>query len=423
MTASSTLSEGADGARHAVGPSATATADGHERPDGAGKDGTVPDSAAPDSAAPDDAQDDTAPGTAGSKHPPRWLPRALALGIVAVFVGIFAWNALGALKSLWVAILIAFFLSLALEPATVWLVRRGWRRPAAAAVTLLGSLAAIVAVMALFGNLFVQQVVELGRTLPEYYGTLRSFVLGFVDLPLPEPEELVGEGLDQFGSDLAASALVVGSALLSGLFWSITILLVAYYLLAAGPRFRRAVCRWVPPDHQDEVLHLWGVVQRKVSDYIDTRLVLALISTVVTCAFLLILRTPYAIPLAVFVGVVSQFVPTIGAYLGGALPVMVALTGQGLWQAGAVLVFVVAYQQVENLWLAPMLSERALEMNAAVSLLVVLAFGAVFGALGAFLALPVAATIQAMATTYLRRHELIESHMFNDPEDKWVAAG
>ncbi|MBE1878157.1 AI-2E family transporter [Myceligenerans sp. TRM 65318] len=345
------------------------------------------------------------------------------MGIVAVFVGIFAWHALGALESLWVAVLIAFFLSLALEPATVWLVRRGWRRPAAAAVTLLGSLTAIGAVMALFGNLFVQQVVALGRTLPEYYETLRTFVLGFVDLPLPERDDLVGQGLDQFGSDLAASALVVGSALLSGLFWSITILLVAYYLLAAGPRFRRAVCRWVPTGHQDEVLHLWGVVQRKVSDYLGTRLVLAVISTIVTCVFLLILRTPYAFPLAVFVGVVSQFVPTIGAYLGGALPVMVALTGQGAWQAGAVLVFVVAYQQVENLWLAPMLSERALEMNAAVSLLVVLAFGAVFGALGAFLALPIAATIQAMATTYLQRHELIESHMFSDPEDRWVAAG
>jgi predicted PurR-regulated permease PerM len=60
-------------------------------------------------------------------------------------------------------------------------------------------------------------------------------------------------------------------------------------------------------------------------------------------------------------------------------------------------------------------SARALEMNAAVSLLAVLAFGAVFGVLGAFLALPVAATMKATATTYLQRHELIESHMLRDP--------
>jgi predicted PurR-regulated permease PerM len=46
---------------------------------------------------------------------------------------------------------------------------------------------------------------------------------------------------------------------------------------------------------------------------------------------------------------------------------------------------------------------------------VVLGFGAVFGPLGAFLALPVAATIQATANTYLRRHDLIESSMLRDP--------
>src|SRR5690606_9076161 len=127
------------------------------------------------------------------------------------------------------------------------------------------------------------------------------------------------------------------------------------------------------------------------------------------------LQTPYALPLAVFTGVVSQFVPTIGTYIGGALSVAVALSSQGLPQALGVLAFIIGYQQLENLYFSPKVSARALEMNPAVSFVVVLAFGAVFGALGAFLALPVAATIQAVANTYLQRHELIESHMLHDP--------
>jgi predicted PurR-regulated permease PerM len=96
----------------------------------------------------------------------------------------------------------------------------------------------------------------------------------------------------------------------------------------------------------------------------------------------------------------------------------VALTAQGLPQALAVLAFVIGYQQLENLYFSPKVSARALEMNPAVSFLVVLGFGAVFGPLGAFLALPVAATIQATANTYLRRHDLIESHMLRDPS-RW----
>jgi len=52
-----------------------------------------------------------------------------------------------------------------------------------------------------------------------------------------------------------------------------------------------------------------------------------------------------------------------------------------------------------------------------VAFVVVLAFGAVGGALGAFLALPVAATVQAVWSTYVRRHELVDSHMLRDPGD------
>ena len=90
-------------------------------------------------------------------------------------------------------------------------------------------------------------------------------------------------------------------------------------------------------------------------------------------------------------------------------------------KALAVLVFIVVYQQIENYIFSPKISQKALEMNPAVAFVVVLAFGAVFGALGAFLALPVAATIQAVASTYLRRHELVDSAMLreHEPADGW----
>ena len=146
---------------------------------------------------------------------------------------------------------------------------------------------------------------------------------------------------------------------------------------------------------------------------INSRIVLAAVSTAATFVVLTVLRVPYALPLAAFTGVVSQFVPTVGAYIGGALPVAVALTVSPV-RALVVLGFVIAYQQVENLVLAPKISARSLQLNPAVAFLAVLAFGAVFGALGAFLALPVAATIQAVSTVYLRRHELVDSELLRE---------
>lgn len=352
------------------------------------------------------------------RRPPRWLPRALAMAVVAVFVGIFAWYALGALQSLGVNVLISFFIALALEPAVVWLVAHGWRRGLAAAVAMIGSILLIALVLVLFGNLFVQQLVQLFQSIPELYESVRTFAADRFGVTIPESEDLLRQALDQFGDDVASGALLVGTTVVGVLLATLTILLVSYYLLAAGPRFRAAVCAWLTPARQQDVLQLWEITQRKVSDFINSRIVLAALSSAFTFVFLLILRTPYALPLAVFVGVVSQFVPTIGTYVGGALPVVVALTAQGLPQALGVLAFVVGYQQVENLYFSPKVSARALEMNPAVSFLVVLAFGAVFGALGAFLALPVAATIQAVANTYLTRHTLIESRMLQDPDGR-----
>jgi len=348
--------------------------------------------------------------------PPRWLRRALISAVVTVFVAIFVWRAMGSLTGLFINLVIALFLALAMEPMILWLVKHGWRRGAATITTLLGLLALIAAILAVFGGMFFDQASQLISSLPSTYESVATWIEHHMDVEIPAMSELQKQLINNYGSDAANRALAIGASLLGVLFNTSVVLLVAYYLAAAGPRFRASICAWLSPARQTEVLRLWEITQRKISDYINSRVLLAFISSICTWIFLEIIHVPYALPLAVFTGVVSQFVPTIGTYIGGALPVIFALTNSDVIGAIAILIFIIAYQQVENLWLAPKISARALEMNPAVSFVVVLGFGAVFGALGAFLALPIAATIQAISSTYLRRHELIDSKMLRDPD-------
>lgn len=355
------------------------------------------------------------PASYYSRRPPRWLGRALLSGVVTVFAAIFVWRALGSLTSLIVNLIIALFLALAMEPMILWLVKHGWKRGAATATVLFSLLAAAAAVIALFGRMFLEQAGDLIQSLPSTYDSVTLWAEKQFDVVIPEMEDLQAQLLQDYGNEVASRALAIGTSVIGGLFAFATILLVSYYLAAAGPKFRASICGWLRPKNQTEVLRLWEITQIKISDYINSRVVLAAIASFFTGVFLTIIDIPYALPLALFTGVVSQFVPTIGTYIGGALPIVFALTG-GSWQkAVMVLGFIILYQQVENMWLSPKISARALQMNPAVSFVVVLAFGAVFGALGAFLSLPVAATIQAVATTYLRRHELVDSHMLHDP--------
>lgn len=354
----------------------------------------------------------TAPTAWQERRPPAWFGRALLLTVLAVVAAILAWRALGMLSTVTTIVVVSWFLALAMEPLITWLVRHGIRRTRATGLVMVGSLLLVLGMLGLVGGLFVAQLVDLVSSLPDFYARLASTVDTRFGLHLPSQDELVSTVGERW-QDLAPGIVGIGTSLLGALFTGTAVLLVVYYMASAGPRMRASVCRYLAPDRQREVLRLWEISQSKVADFISSRIVLALVSTVATFAALTAVRVPYALPLAAFTGVVSQFVPTVGAYIGGALPVAVALTVSPV-RALVVLAFVVAYQQVENLVLAPKISARTLQLNPAVAFLAVLAFGAVFGALGAFLALPVAATIQAVASVYLQRHELVDSELLRE---------
>ena len=223
----------------------------------------------------------------------------------------------------------------------------------ATATVLFSLLAAAAAVIALFGRMFLEQAGDLIRSLPSTYDSVTLWAEKQFDVVIPEMEDLQAQLLQDYGNEVASRALAIGTSVIGGLFAFATILLVSYYLAAAGPKFRASICGWLRPKNQTEVLRLWEITQIKISDYINSRVVLAAIASFFTGVFLTIIDIPYALPLALFTGVVSQFVPTIGTYIGGALPIVFALTG-GSWQkAVMVLGFIILYQQVENMWLSP----------------------------------------------------------------------
>ena len=104
----------------------------------------------------------------------------------------------------------------------------------------------------------------------------------------------------------------------------------------------------------------------------------------------------------------SQFVPSIGTYLAGALPVLIALFHDpvdALW----VLVFITVYRQFENMVLSPRITSRTMALHPAVAFGAVVAGGAIMGPIGALLALPAAASVQALVSTYLHRYEVVAS--------------
>lgn len=114
-----------------------------------------------------------------------------------------------------------------------------------------------------------------------------------------------------------------------------------------------------------------------------------------------------ALALALFGSFVSVFIPVIGTYIGGAVPVLLSIAFEGLTAGLIVLGYVLIYQQVENYWLSPRLSAKTMTLNGGIAFGAALAGGAIAGPMGAFTALPVAALITSFISNYLASHEVV----------------
>ncbi|MPZ89507.1 MAG: AI-2E family transporter [Nitriliruptorales bacterium] len=348
-----------------------------------------------------------------------WLTPGRLLSLIAVVLGAYAaLTIVVALRTILIMLLVALFLSFAMEPAVQWLTQRRWRRGWATGAVFVGVLLGLVGVGAPLLLLVADQLTALIRSVPGSLDELAEMFpsLGFLE-PLGASPELQAQ-VSQFGNDLGArlsnlalgaagNVVTIASTALGIFFQLLSIALVTFYLVADGPRARRVLARPLPPDRQREMLAMWELAVAKTGGYIYSRLLLAMICALTTGIFLVVLGVPYPVPLGLIVGTTSVFIPVVGTYIGGILLIIVAVVHDpisALWVLG----FVIIYQQVENYLLAPRIQAHTMDVHPAVAFVSVLVGGTLLGAVGALLALPATAILQALLSTYVRRHELIE---------------
>ncbi|WP_433627881.1 AI-2E family transporter [Nocardia sp. CA-120079] len=359
----------------------------------------------------------TADVTAG---PPPWLLRAFLLAAATVAGLVCGFWVLQKLQGFLLVLLVSLFLAFAIEPAVNRLAARGVRRGLATGVVFLVLAVGTVAFVWTLGALLVDQVTTLVKNAPENADQAVDWVNRTFKTNLSgnDLRKYLGEWsstIDRYLVGLAGNAWGVGTAAIGAIFQSLGVLLFTYYFAADGPRFRNAVCSLLPPHRQRHVLRAWDIAVDKTGGYIYSRGLLALCSTIAHYVALRILDVPSAFALALWVGVVSQFIPTVGTYLAGALPVLVALVhgpSTALWVLG----FIVVYQQFENYVLQPRITATTLDMHPAVAFGAVIAGAAILGPTGALLAIPVTATVQAFAGAYIRRYEVEADSDTEKPE-------
>ncbi len=346
---------------------------------------------------------------------PKWFWRAI-LGIafsVAAFMVVT--GSLAKLEGLIRLLAVAMFLSFAVEPAVNFLANRGWRRGRATLacfVLIFGVGGIFVAIMV---GLVITQTAELVRNAPSYINEATTWVNNTFNTELTSDKldsALVNyqDDLTSLATGMGGRVLTVTGSALGVVFQMFTVFLFSYYMISQAPQMRRNVCSFLPAARQEIVLRLWELSVEKTGGWVFSRLLLASVSAASSWIVFEILNLPSPLALALWMGLVSQFIPVIGTYLGGALPLLLALLNDPI-DAVWVLVWILVYQQIENYLLSPRITAHTMDLHPAVAFGAALAGASLFGAMGAIFALPAAAVIQAFITSYLHRHDVIESRL------------
>ncbi|MEW2139139.1 AI-2E family transporter [Streptomyces sp. NPDC005409] len=308
----------------------------------------------------------------------------LATGVAAVLI----WLCI-TFKAAVTPALLALLGAALLRPMHRRLVRMRVNRSLAAALTCLAVVAVVggagyVVVLALIetGDQIIDSLRKAGKDLAEHFGaagtSLEDLAKNSKDL------------LSKFGGT-AASGVITGISVVGQMLGTALLaLLLIFFFLRDSDRAAAGLRSLVPSRSGDMIEAMGRRAFEAVEGFMRGTTFVALIDAVLITVGLLVLKVPGAVGLGALV-FVTAYIPYLGAFLSGAVAVLVAFADRGWMVAAWTLGVVLAVQVIEGNVLQPVVQSRTVQMHPAVVMLAITAGASVAGILGMLLAVPLTA--------------------------------
>lgn len=318
----------------------------------------------------------------------RFILIAAALAI-AFFLLRFVWVGL-------LPVLLALLLTTVLFPVAAKL--RTWKFPPAlaSATVLVGSFAIIIGIFSAIAPTVRDQSKQLAS---QAQSGINEVVKLIQDSGLNVDAERVQTVINDVTEWVKGQASNIATGVMSGLNIASSIalalaitLVVTFFMLKDGDTFLPWMRKYTGPSVGWHATELFSRIWKTLAGFIQAQAIVSFVDAVLIGAGLLILGVPLAFVLAI-ITFFAGFIPIVGAISAGVLSVIIALVSNGLTNALLVLALILIVQQIEGNVLSPLLQSKAMGLHAAIVLLSVTVGSTLAGIVGAFLAVPVAATI------------------------------
>jgi predicted PurR-regulated permease PerM len=303
------------------------------------------------------------------------------------------------IRQVLVWMLVATLLAVALDPAVRWLIRHRWHRGLAALFVTLVALLVLIGIFAALASPLVSEAKGLIEHFPHYVRDVfsghsplasldqRFHIVDRVHSLSPSTVWKVVSG----GGVSILHALSKGATLIVSTITTLTLMIM---LLIEGPRWWRALVGLFPERRRAMVDRIGGRMAHGVGGYVRGNLLISVIAAALAYAALVILGIPYAVPLALTVGVLD-IIPLVGATIGAVVCVLVAFAA-GWLPAVVLVIYFVIYQMAENHFVQPIVYSRTVKLSPLVVLLASLIGAVMAGILGVLVAIPLASAVSIL---------------------------
>jgi predicted PurR-regulated permease PerM len=351
--------------------------------------------------------------------------------VATTTVMVLAIVALAALCYLLIDILLLVFLGIvvaaALQPWHVRLCGLGVPKGAAVLLIYLLFFAGLIALGILVAPVVADEISAFGASLPDAYTRFRSTLAESQMAPLRliagrlPPFDRLAPGLEGVSSSVFQGLFGLTSTVVGVFAYLLSILAIAFYWTMELPRVERLILSFVPVGRRTHVLTIWHEIESKLGAFIRAQGIAMLVIGVASAAGYAAIGLPNVLVLGVLAGLLEA-VPLIGPVLAALPAVLVALPlgmAEVLWVIGLATLL----QVVENNVLMPRLMSQAVGVSSLVGLVAVLAFGTLYGVLGVFLAIPLAAVIQVLLDRILINVEPVAEVAAGPGTSPWEELG
>jgi predicted PurR-regulated permease PerM len=320
------------------------------------------------------------------------------IGLVfALLVGwYFAYRTSGVI----LAFLLTILLSIILSAPVNYLARRGWPRTWG----VLAVIAALAAMLWLFGLALVPAVETQSREFVEAFPTLLEEALALVNRLQSffglgtqiglDPQSLSSVGREFLTGSTVSTAAGVGLTAATVVSLAVVVFISTIYLVIRPEPWVNGFVSLFPAGWRQRTREVLQILYQTVQRWFLGQLAAMTFIAVFWAISLSLIGVPFALLLGIFSGLIS-FIPYLGALISVVLPVLLALISDPFSAVWVILAFIII-QQIEGNLLQPIVMSRAVDLHPALVIFAILVMGTLFGLIGVFLAVPLVAVLQVL---------------------------